>query len=246
MFRKLLIISLLIAFSQAAFSRTDETSAPRSQVDSLLSFAFNYLGKPYRGGGSGPNSFDCSGFTGFVYGQFGYKLQRSSGAQIVHGIPVRKSDLQPGDLVFFKGRNARAARIGHVGIVSEINPDGSFQFIHAAVQTGVSNDNSAARYYAARYVTARRLICPETVINPDTAELFVEEESAGIILENQPDTIGQKLAQIPANPAKHTVEKGDTLFSLAIRYGSTVAQLMEWNGLPSASIRIGQELKVTP
>lgn len=81
--------------------------APRSEV---ISVAKRYLGAPYRWGATGPNSFDCSGFTSFVYRQVGVSLPRVSRAQINAGERVSRSDLKPGDLVFF------GSPIHHVGI----------------------------------------------------------------------------------------------------------------------------------
>jgi len=83
------------------------TRAARSEV---VNIAKRYLGAPYRWGASGPNSFDCSGFTSFVYRQVGVSLPRVSRAQIGAGQRVSRSDLQPGDLVFF------GSPIHHVGI----------------------------------------------------------------------------------------------------------------------------------
>lgn len=83
------------------------TRAARSEV---VSVAMRYLGAPYSWGAAGPNSFDCSGFTMFVYGQVGVSLPHNSGAQFGSGERVSRSDLQPGDLVFF------GSPIHHVGI----------------------------------------------------------------------------------------------------------------------------------
>jgi len=74
------------------------TRAPRSQV---VAIAKRYLGAPYVWAASGPNSFDCSGLTSFVYRQVGVSLPHSSGAQINYGQRVSRSDLAAGDLVFF-------------------------------------------------------------------------------------------------------------------------------------------------
>lgn len=83
------------------------TRAPRSGV---VDVAMRYQGAPYHWGASGPNSFDCSGFTMFVYRQVGVSLPHNSGAQFGSGDRVSRSDLQPGDLVFF------GSPIHHVGI----------------------------------------------------------------------------------------------------------------------------------
>lgn len=93
------------------------TRAARSEV---VDVAKRYLGAPYRWGASGPNSFDCSGFTMFVYAQVGVSLPHSSRAQIGYGERVSRSDLQAGDLVFF------GSPIHHVGIYV-----GGGMYIHA-------------------------------------------------------------------------------------------------------------------
>ncbi len=83
------------------------TRAPRSEI---INIARRYLGAPYRWAASGPNAFDCSGFTMFVYRQVGVSLPRTSRTQIHAGERVSRSDLEPGDLVFF------GSPISHVGI----------------------------------------------------------------------------------------------------------------------------------
>jgi cell wall-associated NlpC family hydrolase len=93
------------------------TRAARSEV---VSVAMRYLGAPYSWGASGPNSFDCSGFTMFVYAQVGVSLPHNSGAQFGSGERVPRGALQPGDLVFF------GSPIHHVGIYV-----GGGSYIHA-------------------------------------------------------------------------------------------------------------------
>lgn len=93
------------------------TRAARSEV---VSVAKRYLGAPYRWAASGPNSFDCSGLTMYVYKQVGVSLPHSSRAQINSGQRVSRGDLQPGDLVFF------GSPIHHVGIYV-----GGNQYLHA-------------------------------------------------------------------------------------------------------------------
>lgn len=127
-------------------------------ITDLLTEAKSHSGKRYRSGAKGPSNFDCSGFTGYVYRQFGYTLGASSRDQYKNGEQVEKGDLRPGDLVFFKGRNSQGA-IGHVGIVvSADNEHNTFSFIHSATSGGIQIDRSTAPYYSKRYVGARRII----------------------------------------------------------------------------------------
>lgn len=222
-------------------------------IDSLLSFAFLNLNKPYRSGSTGPYSFDCSGFTRYVYGHFGYDLDHNSGSQSNYGEVVSKDDLRPGDLVFFKGRNARASRIGHVGIVSSVNEDGSFTFIHSANGTGISNDNSTGPYYTRRYVTARRIIpqdndensIPEFLRKPVPVQKPKPAENILIVPENEESAEIENNENANAALSSITVERGQSLYSIAKQYHCTAKQLKEWNKLKSNRLKIGQELKVS-
>lgn len=128
-------------------------------AESLLTYAKQFLGKRYHMGGDGPDSFDCSGFTSFVFGHFGFKLNRSSDSQMANGTPIKaQADLRPGDLVFYAGRKP-SNHIGHVGIVVENDPkSNTFTFIHAACNGGVIISKSNEPYYAQRYISACRVI----------------------------------------------------------------------------------------
>ena len=133
---------------------------PRTSIDvqELLDYAFRFKGVRYRHGAMSPRAFDCSGFTSYVFKRFGINLNRTSGGQINDGQRVARKDLQPGDLVFFNGR-AVNRRIGHVGIVTEVNKEeNSFKFIHAAVRTGLTESKSTESYYSRRYMGACRVV----------------------------------------------------------------------------------------
>ena len=86
-----------------------------------LAFARAQLGKPYRFGATGPNAYDCSGLTGAAWRAAGVSLSRTSQSQFHDGRPVAKSDLQPGDLVFFY------SGISHVGLYA-----GNGMILHAS------------------------------------------------------------------------------------------------------------------
>lgn len=125
-------------------------------IADLLSEANRHKGKPYRHGMKGPNAFDCSGFTSYVYKQFGYSISPASRIQYTDGVKVDRKNLRKGDLVFFTSRSS-GKNVGHVGIVTEANNEtGEFEFIHASLK-GVKI-SSCEGYYANRYVGARRII----------------------------------------------------------------------------------------
>jgi cell wall-associated NlpC family hydrolase len=112
----------------------------------VVAIAMRYLGVPYRWGGASPSTgFDCSGFTMYVYAQVGVSLPHYTGSQYAMGVPVSRSQLQPGDLVFFDG-------LGHEGIYV-----GNNQFIHAPHTGDVVKISSISGWYASTYVGARRV-----------------------------------------------------------------------------------------
>lgn len=108
-------------------SEREETDSDASLGRQAVRIAYSLLGRPYRWGASGPNAFDCSGLTMYVYAQLGIYLPHSSSAQYHSGRRVSYDELAPGDLVFFA---RRSGRISHVGIYV-----GGGMMIHAP-QTG--------------------------------------------------------------------------------------------------------------
>ncbi len=131
-----------------------EASAPSSSLgQEIANYARTLVGCPYVYGGSSPRGFDCSGLTSYVYGHFGYTLNRSSSGQLDNGTPVSRSELQPGDLVMFKdGGGSRRAT--HVGVYI-----GGNQFVHASTsRVGVIVSSLSEAYYASTYVGARHVI----------------------------------------------------------------------------------------
>lgn len=109
------------------------------------------MGKPYKWGGIGPDSYDCSGLTYSIYGKLGISLPRVSRDQATAGTYVSKESLTYGDLVFFArdGKN-----INHVGIYV-----GNSEFVHAPNSGEVVKKSTLATgYYANNYYTARRVL----------------------------------------------------------------------------------------
>jgi cell wall-associated NlpC family hydrolase len=142
----------------SAFSYSDtllkvKKSNPKS--DAMISFAKSFLGVPYRYGGTTPSGFDCSGFINYIFGNFGFSLVRTSYGLAELGETISLANLQPGDLMFFKGSNVKSSSVGHVAMVIEVLP-GDVKFIHAA-NGGVRIDNLKTKYYVQRYIKSKRL-----------------------------------------------------------------------------------------
>lgn len=117
-------------------------------------FAKKYLNFPYVVGGKQPETgFDCSGFTRYVYSNFGYSLGSTAASQTSVGKEISRDGLNVGDLILFY--DEAKTKIGHTGIYL-----GDGNFIHAANPTrGVVIDNlNSNSYYNERFVTARRIV----------------------------------------------------------------------------------------
>ncbi len=312
----LAIILLILTSCGTGKTVVSDNKTSTTLQDDIIQYGRQYLGKPYRYAGKGPNTFDCSGYTSFVFKKFGYRLGSSSSGQD-RQVPsiTRREELRKGDLVFFEG-NRKNGNVGHVGIVTETSTNGQFKFIHASITSGVIISSSTEPYYASRYLRGGRVLeenasyvtqqkpsssnkqqisyptsktkaqnyrdIPE--INPAkegkttnaivTAQQTESHSGNGddpIILvqtnsvKNQPidpvpkgkenkDTLRQAKREmvlreeevmIISSPTRsHTVQMGETLYSISRQYGCTVDQLKEWNPQLGAVLKAGERLDI--
>lgn len=147
--------------ASAAPSQSQTVSAPSSAPsvstvsvtgDQIVTEARKYIGCPYRAGGATPDGFDCSGFVYYVLKQMGLSPSRTPESQYAMGTPVSKSQLQPGDLVFFAG--TYTSGISHAGIYT-----GNGQFIHAPnSRSTISHSSLTSGYWAQTYYGACRVV----------------------------------------------------------------------------------------
>jgi cell wall-associated NlpC family hydrolase len=105
-----------------------DTSAPTGTGVAVLRVAESMIGAPYRYGGAGPDAFDCSGLVSYSFRQIGVAVPRTAAEQFAAATPVKRRELQAGDLVFFRldGRD-----VSHVGIYA-----GDDRFVHAPQRGG--------------------------------------------------------------------------------------------------------------
>ncbi len=119
----------------------------------LAGTALALRGTPYLNGGTDPKGFDCSGFTQYVFLQYGLSLPREVREQYRVGKSVKTEDIAPGDILFFTTTDPGPS---HVAIAV-----GGDQFVHAPSSTGVVRvEHLGSSYWSPRYLGARRLTPP--------------------------------------------------------------------------------------
>ena len=199
-------LTLMILCAGNAFAQKSETTQKSDSItvnaaemaDLIISDAMKYLGRPYVWAANGPNAFDCTGFTKFIYSKFGYKLGRTVPAQMQNGRPVTGGlhNLQKGDILIY-GSRADKSRPGHAAIFIELDPSGeSFTFIHAASR-GVVVSKSTETYYKDRLLKAVRII-PDFVA-PAPQAPYTEEQLDTLYSNVQLPVAKDTLALNPAD-----------------------------------------------
>ena len=145
-------------YMSSDYVKTGDVPSASSESNSLgvriADYAKQYVGYRYVYGGASPSSgFDCSGLMYYVYGQFGYSIQRGAGSQYAYsGKNVTKAELQPGDLVFFSSNGF--ASVTHVGMYI-----GNGQFVHACDSDhGVIISDLNCTHYTRQFYGAKRII----------------------------------------------------------------------------------------
>jgi cell wall-associated NlpC family hydrolase len=143
-----------IVLSSNAFTAS-ALSAASSRGQEIADYARQFLGYRYIYGAASPRigGFDCSGLTYYVFRQFGYSISRTASQQYKNnGVSVAKSDLQPGDLVFFSRNGGRS--VTHVGLYY-----GDGKFVNASTErTGVILSSLESGWYEKTWYGAKRII----------------------------------------------------------------------------------------
>jgi hypothetical protein len=271
--KNVLLLLILSLFSSLIYAQVDEEEdfeLPADtltlhlepcgcpKIDSLVDFALTKRHSRYKYGNAGPNYFDCSGLMYYTFKHFGITLNRSSRDQYQMGKKVPNSKIAKGDLVFFK----RGKGVGHVGLVIEVHPDGSYKFFHASnVKNGIRIDESTRAGYANTFVGARRIIdcATNALFQPSPEDTALTNNNEQIVdstalynshtqtVTTTQTTTKPATSTAPSNKAKtitHTVRSGDTLYALARKYDTTVDKIMKLNKLSSTKLQIGQQLKI--
>jgi cell wall-associated NlpC family hydrolase len=148
--RRLAALAILALMAACApFQRETPRSAAANAGAAALLAAQSRIGTPYRYGGSGPDAFDCSGLVAYAYRQAGVTLPRTAAQQYALARPVPRTELRPGDLVFFRWSGRE---VSHVGIYA-----GDGLFVHAPQAGGqVRTANLDDEWYRERYAGSGR------------------------------------------------------------------------------------------
>lgn len=117
----------------------------------IVAYSKQLIGSKYKYGGTAPNGFDCSGFTGHVMKEFDIPLDRTSSSQAKQGKKISLKDAKPGDLVFF----SRSGKIFHVAIIAS-NKKGKTEIVHSTSSKGVIvNDLKSSSYWLPKLHSVR-------------------------------------------------------------------------------------------
>ena len=143
----ILLSSILVPYGPGLSEASAAFSS--ASVNKIINTGKQYIGTPYRWGGTTPGGFDCSGFVNYTIKKAtGKTVPRTSSALYQKGTKIAKSKLKKGDLVFF---NTSGKGVSHVAIYM-----GNNKMIHAASK-GVKVDSLSNSYWKNRYVGAKRI-----------------------------------------------------------------------------------------
>lgn len=203
-----LLAAILLTVGCASRQQAPVPAAPGSRASvekkldpGVLEAARSNIGAPYRYGGDSPQSgFDCSGLVCWSYEQVGISLPRRARDQLMFGLKVDKNELQPGDIVVFKGTRGRSG--WHSGIYS-----GDGKFIHSP-GTGktVTESELSESYFARRYIGATRIPRDGTAAKMYAEYLEQERAAATAALAEKKNSKNTAVASAKNDKARQTAK----------------------------------------
>jgi hypothetical protein len=157
---KKIVLSFMVAIMFLTLSPLASFKTEAASLgESIVTYGEKFMGVPYVFGGTTPNGFDCSGFVQYIYKHTaGVSLPRTTGEQFKVGTAVEKSELQPGDLVFYA--NTYKTGISHVGVYA-----GGNMVLNATSSKGIDLVSMDHPYWGPKYAGAKRVL--DEVQTPD-------------------------------------------------------------------------------
>jgi len=132
------------------------SSAPKSQAESIIDYAEDFIGVRYKWGGTTKSGMDCSGLIYESFRAHNINLPRISRDMAKRGQKITLKNVHKGDLLFFKTGNRRNS-INHVGLIVSIK-NNNIEFIHATSSKGVTTSWINESYWSKAFYQARRII----------------------------------------------------------------------------------------
>jgi hypothetical protein len=212
------------------------TNTNCAKINTLINKAESKMGIKYVWGATGPNNYDCSGFTQAVFREVNIDLPRTAKEQFQcnSGQRVAFINIRKGDLVFFIAEELDRV-VGHVGIAITDCSNNTFKFINASSSKGeICIRDLNDKVFEGTYAGARR------IIHCVGAQLKEEDNRNA-----QPDK-GEIIKEFPDEFFFHEVKIGETLLSISIKYFVTEQDIMLWNNLKTSSIDGIPHLKIYP
>ncbi|MEI6122576.1 MAG: LysM peptidoglycan-binding domain-containing protein [Bacteroidota bacterium] len=226
-------------------------SSRDSIMDSLLSVGKLFIGRPYRSRVYNSWPLDCSGFAAYLYSLFGYDLPRASPAQALLGQKVAMDSLKRGDLMFFKGRNSHSTGVGHTTIFYKAAHD-TIYFLHSS-SSGIKIDKlNGYAYYTSRYLFSKRMNLDQLKRVPVDKLAIARLDSALKKMQsnggNRTTSVGHATTTqntISPDGKYYIIKKGDSLYAISQKFGTTVDTLCSLNGIKKTSLlSIGQKIRI--
>jgi cell wall-associated NlpC family hydrolase len=134
---------------------TVKVNISSKEIEKVIQTARSYRGTPHRDGGTSRLGIDCSALVQISYQSIGFQLPRTSKEQSTVGKEIPKSQIKPGDLVFFADRKIGRG-ITHVGMVTEVKGEDQIKFIHTSSKLGVTENLLSSAYFKNTFVKAVR------------------------------------------------------------------------------------------
>jgi len=140
--------------TKSVIKRPTRVGNATGTLGSAIENARSYYGVPYLFGGTTRVGMDCSALLQLSFADAGVDIPRSSNEQAAWGQPIKPTELQPGDFLFF-GASPGSPIITHVGMVTVVDSEG-VEFIHASTSLGVTENSFELDYYLSRFIRAVR------------------------------------------------------------------------------------------